>query len=97
LKRFAATKIPFIGRRLANTTFAYKDTVAKQAKDEAIKAINNEDIEGFRRAIEKDPYLNDKEVIQRMIADITDEEMDKKDKANWRKEMNKKYNPFFTK
>lgn len=93
LKRFAVQKIPFVGRNLSNTVFGYKPTVAKQAKDEAIKAIENNDTEAFKKALQKDPYLNDKEVIQRLISDITAELQNKTVK---RKELNRKYNPFYT-
>lgn len=95
LKRFAVQKIPFIGRRLANTRYAYKPTVAQEAKEQAQEAIRSENPEQFREAIKKDPYLNDKEVIQRLISDTVDKDLPDKEKAAIRKVLNKKYNPFY--
>lgn len=94
LKRFAVSKVPFVGRNLTNTVFGYGPTVAKKAKEEAIQAINNNDTEAFRRALTQDPYLNDKEVLQRLISDIT---ADYADKTQKRVELNRKFNPFYTK
>jgi hypothetical protein len=67
LKRFAVTKIPFIGRRLANTTFGYGPTVAQNAKELARQAIQNNDQNLFNQALEKDPYLKKEDALRAAI------------------------------
>jgi hypothetical protein len=64
LKRFGASKIPYFGRRLTNTTFGFKPTVAKDAKAMAAEALQTGDVELLEQAIQKDPYLFNERVIQ---------------------------------
>jgi hypothetical protein len=99
LKRFAVQKIPFVGRRLANTTFAYKPTEAQNARELAKQAIQNNDIQGFNQAIQKDPYLQSEDairaVIDKKVAEMTPTEK-KFYELSKREAKKKKLAPFYT-
>jgi hypothetical protein len=98
LKRFAVQKIPFVGRNLSNTTFGYKPTVAEDAKEMARQAIENNDIQGFNQALQKDPYLNSQDAIRAAIGKkVSEMSPTEKKFYDMLKEVNKQkvYNPFY--
>jgi hypothetical protein len=99
LERFAVQKIPFIGRRLANTTFAYGDTTAETAKALAKQGIATGDFDKLKKAIEMDPYLNNQTVINNLRKEVQYESMSEKDRQLYDqiKESRKKpVRPFYT-
>lgn len=95
LKRFGVSKIPYVGGAIKNTQFPYEKTTAVQAKEQAKAALLSGDYDKFLEALQKDPYLNDKEVIQRLISDTVDDSKSDKEKRMYRELMNKQYNPFY--
>lgn len=67
LKRFATTKIPFIGRGLTNTYLPYKKTEAKQAKELFKEGLRTNNRDLIDQAIKQDPYLYNEKVVRSII------------------------------
>lgn len=67
LKRFATTKIPFVGRGLTNTYLPYTKTEAKQAKELFKEGLRTNNRDLIDQAIKQDPYLYNEKVVRSII------------------------------
>lgn len=67
LKRFAVSKVPFVGRGLTNKYLDYEQSDAKKAKELMKEGIRTNNRELIDEAIKQDPYLYNEKVIRNVI------------------------------
>ena len=96
LKRFATTKIPFVGRGLTNRFLPYEKTDAKKAKELFKEGLRTNNRDLIDQAIQDDPYLYNEKVVRSIIGGKV-KDMSQKEKELYEeiRNMKKSGQPFY--